>query len=439
MNTVKVDKYTKNTKPINEPPGHQTNSYTGSVKGGVFLLAGTCVGAGMLGLPVATAAAGFYPTLGIFLLTCSIMTFTALVLLEVSLLLKGETNLISMAQATLGILGKHVAWGTSLLFLYSIMAAYTLGGTTILSQILNINIKDKLTGFLLMALVFILPFAVLVYLGTKWVDYVNGKLVLGLFATFIIICMIVVTYHMDTNKNLHLHLFSNPKYLLMSMPLIVTSFGCHLLIPTLKTHLNEDIRKLRLAIIIGNIIPLIIYIIWEYVILSQIPAWGNNGLIHMLHQDGNPGDLLIKALSKNNTTLSLLITLFSLFALSSSFVGVALGLFDFLADGLNINKTIKGKYLLAMLTFLPPIVYAVIYPGGFLLALSYAGIFASILLIIYPALMAWHSRYRNKMENRYQVSGGKVGLGLAILFGGLVILLEICEQFSLLPIPAISD
>lgn len=392
----------------------------------------------MLGLPITTAAAGFCPTLIIFVLTCCIMTFTALLLLEVSLLLKGETNLISMVQITLGKTGKSIAWCTSLLFLYSIIATYTLGGTSILSLILNIGINNNITR-LLMAITFIFPFALLVYIGTKWVDYVNRKLILGLFATFIMICIIVITCRKDIQTQHQLPILKAPKYLLIAMPLIVTSFGCHLLIPTLKTYLNENIRKLRLAIVIGNLIPLTIYIIWEYVILSKIPTYGNHGLVNMLNNDGNPGDLLIKALSKNDSTLSLFITLFSFFALSSSFIGVALGLFDFFSDGLGISKTQGGKCLLILLTFIPPVIYTIIYPSGFLLTLHYAGIFASILLIIYPSLMAWHSRYIAKRKNNYRVGGGRVGLLLAILFGFAVILIEICNKLTLLPIPNILD
>ncbi len=113
---------------------------TGSVVGGALLIAGTCVGAGMLGLPVMTAAAGFYPTMAAFLLVWLFMTCSALAYLEVSLRFPGEVNLISMAAKTLGRGGKIIAWITYVLFLYSLMAAYTAGGTTMLANILDLDI-----------------------------------------------------------------------------------------------------------------------------------------------------------------------------------------------------------------------------------------------------------------------------------------------------------
>ncbi len=430
MNTHNSDKNNHEaTKVVNNQSTEQLTSQVGSLSGGIFLVTGTCIGAGMLGLSIATAAAGFYSSIGAFIIAWIVMTFTALAFLEVSLLLKGETNLISMAQITLGKTGKHIAWITSLLFLYSIMAAYTSGGTTMLSQACSINIKSTVELYL-MSILFILPFTYLVYLGTKWVDYINRSLIFGLSITFILICITISTQHMDISQ----HLYNNAKYLLVSIPLLVTSFGYHFLIPTLKTYLNENVYKLRLAIIIGSLIPLVIYIIWEYIVLSQMETWEHRGLLDILHQNSNPGDLIIEALSHNNTFLSLLVTCFSFFTFSSSFVSVALGLFDLLSDGLGISKTAKGKCILSLLTFAPPVIYTFCYPRGFLLALGYAGVFAAILLIIYPALMAWHSRYIVKMESQYRVSGGKIGLALAILFGILVILMEILKQFSYLPV-----
>jgi tyrosine-specific transport protein len=109
---------------------------------------------------------------------------------------------------------------------------------------------------------------------------------------------------------------------------------------------------------------------------------------------------------------------------------VALGMFDFFADGFHIPKSLKGKLLLAVLTFLPPALVAATYPAAFLIALRYAGIFAAILLIIYPALMVWFGRYHKNTIGAYRVWGGKVMVILAFLFGLGVIGLEILPHLK---------
>jgi len=43
-----------------------SSAWLSAVLGGAFLIAGTCIGAGMLGLPIKTAAGGFFPSAGLF-------------------------------------------------------------------------------------------------------------------------------------------------------------------------------------------------------------------------------------------------------------------------------------------------------------------------------------------------------------------------------------
>ncbi len=62
----------------------QKGSHSGSVLGGVLLVTGCCIGAGMLGLPVMSALTGFYPTLAMFIVGWLFMAVTGLLLLEVN-------------------------------------------------------------------------------------------------------------------------------------------------------------------------------------------------------------------------------------------------------------------------------------------------------------------------------------------------------------------
>jgi tyrosine-specific transport protein len=129
---------------------------------------------------------------------------------------------------------------------------------------------------------------------------------------------------------------------------------------------------------------------------------------------------------------------FALSAILTSFIGVALGLFDFFADGFHIKKNLLGKLGLAFLTFLPPILIA-IYCPQFLKALHYAGLFAAILLVIYPVLMVWWGRYRLNIAAGYRVMGGKPLLVATLIFGLSVIVLEVLDHLKLLPEPFVQE
>jgi len=89
--------------------------------GSILLIVGTSIGAGMLALPIATAQLGFFGSLILLLICWFVMTAGALLLLEVNLWLPQNSNLISMAKATIGPIGQIVAWITYLLLLYYLL------------------------------------------------------------------------------------------------------------------------------------------------------------------------------------------------------------------------------------------------------------------------------------------------------------------------------
>ena len=402
----------------------------GSVAGGVLLIGGTCIGAGMLGLPVMTAAAGFYPTIGAFLLVWFFMTCSALAYLEVSLRLPGDTNLNSIAGHTLGRIPKIIAGVLLVLLLYALVAAYASGGTTLLAHILGYDIKSHL-HLNMMTLLFETLFAIPVYLGTQWLDRLNRLLMIGFIATFITLC----TLAFNVGPAVKFHPVGNSKYLLFTFQLIVTAFGYHNLIPSLKSYLHEDVRKLRITIIVGGLLPLVVYAVWELIILHLIPTWGVGGLVDMLNSGLNPADAITDALANYGEGVLLCQTWFAFFALTTCFMGVGLAIFDFFSDALKVSKQGSGRITLCFLAFAPPTLYTMIHPQGFLLALNYAGLFAAILLIIYPVIMAWSARYVKKLPGKYEMGGGKFLLALTVLFGVFVVVAEIAQQMGAFPIP----
>ena len=56
----------------------------GSVFGGMLLIAGSCIGAGMLALPIITGLGGFFSSIITIIITWAFMTYSGLLLLEVN-------------------------------------------------------------------------------------------------------------------------------------------------------------------------------------------------------------------------------------------------------------------------------------------------------------------------------------------------------------------
>lgn len=407
---------------------------------GVCLVAGTCIGAGMIGIPVKTAAAGFYATILAFLVVWGVMTASALLLLEASLSFTGPVNFISMTARIFGNFGKNIAWLICLLFMYSVMAAYASGGAAIITELWPMPIHDYAA-----TVTFMLPFAIIIYLGTKWVSFFNRLLMLGVIVSFILLCCSLIFVTAGTLQSTDcLSCVFDFKVLLHALPLMVITFGYHEIIPPLKSYLKDEIAPLKAAIFLGSIIPLIIYITWQLVILLLIPASGVDGLNEMLSSNKNPSSSLIDYLFDhyNNKNVLRCFASFSFFALTCSLTGSSWALFDFFADGLSIFRNKKGRVFLSLVTFGPPVIYAIIFPEGFLKALSLAGAFSAIIMIIYPVLMVWkirnnqkHALYSNvdavdDINNiiKYKAPFGKIFMSAIFLFGVLIIVLEIINH-----------
>jgi tyrosine-specific transport protein len=380
----------------------------------------------MLALPVSTGMAGFVPSLFLLIGYWIFMTFTAFLMLEVNLWMDRPTNLVSMAGATLGKGGAAVSWITYLFLLYSLTTAYIAGCDAIIQDLISAT-----TGWILPSWIGTFPlmllFAFFVYKGTRSVDLVNRLLMIGLAISYVMMLIFVAPYVKP-----YLLKQQEFRYLWLGISVVATSFGFHIIIPSLTVYFNRDIRQLKKAIFIGSLIPLVVYILWEFLALGIIPKQGPNSILDGYIQGANGASLLSNLLG--SYTLAMTARFFSLFAIITSFLGVSLSLMDFLEDGLRVGKTRSGRLLLFALTFFPPVLFTLTNPRVFLSALEYAGAFGVVVLLgLLPALMVWRGRYHKSFATTYTAPGGKIALALTIAVSLAVIGVEIAIKTGFAP------
>ncbi len=392
---------------------------SGSVLGGMLLVAGSCIGAGMLALPILTGLAGFFPSLSMLLLSWAFMTFTGLLLIEVNGWFKGQVNLISMAQESLGRKGRLTAWLASLVRFYSLLVAYIVASGSIFSAILY-SFFDFLLPSWAASLFFTLLFGYIVYLGTRPVDLLNRVLMVGLIMTYLGMIALGLT-RIDPQLLLH----STPQHILLSLPVLVVSFGFQNMIPSLTAYMRGELKRVRLAIIGGSLITLLIYLVWSLLVLGVVPIEG----IQESYTKGEEATIALRG-TLGFTWISHFAQGFAFFAVVTSFLAQGLTLTHFLADGFQLPTTQKNLSWLCPLALFPPFFFALYNPQIFFRALSFAGgICAMVLFGILPISMAWIGRYVRKHFSDYRVSGGKPALIFALLFSFLVIGCEIARFF----------
>ncbi|HGJ5876380.1 MAG TPA: tyrosine transporter TyrP [Arsenophonus sp.] len=381
----------------------------------------------MLAMPLAASGVGF-PTMVLMLIGLwALMSYTALLLVEVYRYNPPHLGLDSIAKLYLGIPGKVITSLSMLLLMYALTTAY-IGGAGILianslSSWLGINISIDSAIIL-----FTIIGGTIVGIGTHSVDLINRILFIAKIV-FLIIMLAVMMPHV---KNSNLTTMPIEKGLVLSViPVIFTSFGFHGSIPSLISYMDGNIEKLRRIFIIGSALPLFAYILWQIATLGAIPQ--NIFICILTDQSGLNGLLTTINNIVATSQVNIAVNLFMDLALATSFLGVTLGLFDYLADMFKRKNNAFGRLQSGLLTFIPPLICALFF-SSFVQALTYATVALSILALILPALMVMRVRKLEAHKTHYyRVKGGTLALLIVLICGFAVILIQIAIVIGILP------
>ncbi|GIU21059.1 MULTISPECIES: tryptophan permease [unclassified Shewanella] len=400
-----------------------------SLLGGAMIIAGTAVGAGMFSLPVVGAGMWFGYSLLMMAAVWLCMLVSGLMLLETNLHFEPGASFDTLTKATLGQFWRIVN-GLSIAFvLYILTYAYISGGGSIVNHSfegLGIHLPQSVAG-----LVFAGVLATIVIISTKAVDRITTVMLGGMIITFF---LAVGNLLLDVESVKLLSPDGENKYLpymLAALPFGLVSFGYHGNVPSLVKYYGKDHRTIIKAIVIGTGIALVIYVCWLVATMGNI---SRTGFVGIIEQGGNMG-VLVSALSGVITSdwLTTMLTLFANLAVASSFLGVTLGLFDYLADLFGFDESRSGRLKTATVTFLPPTLLGLLFPNGFLIAIGFAALAATIWAAIVPAMMAYKVRVMYPNSTSYKVPGGNAAIAIVILFGVITAACHLLAMADMLP------
>ncbi|MBD8514119.1 tyrosine transporter [Photobacterium sp. WH24] len=384
--------------------------------GSSLIIAGTALGAGMLAIPMVLAQFGLLWGTLLMLLIWVGTTYAALLLLEASIKSGGGLGMNSIARKTLGKGGQLVTNGLLYALLVCLLMAYIIGAGDLLKKL-----TDSL-GVVLSAtqaqIAFTVVAGVVVAAGTGVIDRLNRLL----FAAMVImLAMTLVTLVPGINPDNLASVGSDNKVaLIKTSSVLFTSFGFMVVIPSLVTYNPEATQKqLRNMVIAGSVIPLFCYLFWLYAAVGNLSPEQLVGFANVSE--------LIAALSVNHGSMQLILSVFTGLALLTSFLGVAMALFDQNADAFRQNRAVTY-----VLTFILPMLGAILAANQFLSVLSYAGIILVFLAIFVPMAMTVKVRkdgdkatVKEGNEAVYQAGGGVMALALSFLFGCFLLMAEL--------------
>ncbi|MFM2587455.1 aromatic amino acid transporter [Vibrio sp. TBV020] len=395
-----------------------------SLLGGACIIASVCVGAGMLGLPSAGAGAWTIWSMLAITLTMLVMTVSGWMLLEA---FKHYDLRVSFNTVTKDMLGEKINMLNNLTVYFVggiLLYAYITSSGLILQDLLDVNSKVAST-------LFVAVFSMFVWHSTRAVDRISVILIV-----FMVLSFVFGVSGLAVNVNVSVLLDTiDPDakyapYAMVMLPVALTSFGYHHSVSSMRAYYGEE-RRAKYAILGGTMIALGLYFLWLVSIFGNLPRESFGDVIE---QGGNV-DALLMALGSviESQNVERAINAFSMAAILSSFIGVGLGVFDFLADFFRFENDKKGRTKTWLVTFVPPLAFSLLFPFGFVIAIGYAGAAATVWACIIPALLVMKSRSKDNGGDGFVAPGGKLMIGLVISFGVLTAVFHFMAMAGVLP------
>ncbi len=338
----------------------------------VSTLTGTIVGAGFLGIPYVVAKSGFVIGLIQIVLIGAVMLIINLYLGEIALRTKKMHHLPGLAKLYLGEKGYGIMFFSMLFGIYSALIAYLIGEGQSLSYLF--------TGGLDYAIYFAIGFWIIlsffVYRGIRALK--KGESV-GVFFVFAVLVLILVLF-VGKIKFGELSGY-NWSYAFLPVGVIMFALLGFSAIPEILRELRRNEKLVRKAIVIGSVLPIIIYILFTLVVV------GFSGT-------ATP-EIATFALGK-------VFVLLGVFTMFTAFFALGMAMRDIYKFDLHYNN--YHSWLLACLV--PLILYLIVYffdLVSFTQVLSIGGIVSGGLSGVLILLMVGKARMFGKRKPEYTV------------------------------------
>ncbi len=379
-----------------------------------LLVAGTCIGAGMIALPMSLAKLGVIPSIIVMLAAWFLTYYPSLVSVELNLHSERGLSLGLLGRKFSGRIAEMVGEISVKLLSYALLAAYIYGASSIIQKLINIEMQAiTVQAILSTAIIVVLLFP------TCIVSKINNIAFAG-FAWLFLLLIAKVVSCIDYS-NVPLVVSPNLGNISSIATIVFTSFGYQVIFHTLRDYCGKDVKLLKRAFFYGSIIPMIVYMLWTCGVLGVI--YKANQEFYELMVDGKieVGDL-VHELSKifKFSGLQVMIWWISIFTILTSVIGVGLGLTE--SYNLAFREKIRSpKLVSAVITVVPAYLISAIMPNAFIKALSVAGAILVVIAILLPS----HLFFKAKIQEPYIRIINKPLLVVCMLLGTAIILVEL--------------
>ncbi len=391
--------------------------------GAIMLVAGTCIGSGMIALPMTLAKIGIIPSILLMLLTWLLMYFSSLITVELNLQAGKGMALGALGRKFSGKIAEAIGTSSFKILSYALVAVYIYAGSSVIQKLLESTTTIKYS-FNSIALIYAVAICLLFLLPIRIIDYINRFLFVGLMVVIAILIMGLAATINWSNLPLFADNYSDISAWQILIPVVFTSFGfqgsCH----SFANYCNMNPKTLKRSLLWGSFIPMMVYIIWNSSSLAVIYNDNPN-----FYQQVNKGEVevgdLIKELSEiaKWQSMQLLVWWITIFAIITSVLGVGLGLYDSVKAMIPIkNPGIIHNFLSSVFTIYPAYLVTILVPNPFIKVLGFAGMILAIIAIMLPIYLFYKAKIT---KINYKILNSRWLMSLTAIIGMVIISSEI--------------
>ena len=278
----------------------------------IATLTGTIIGAGVLAIPYSFMKAGFLTGfLNLIILSAAVL-FLYFYMGEIVLRTNGKMQLTGYANKYLGKNGKRVMAFTMLFGIYGALVAYIIGVGRSLNSLFHFPSLELFGAFIppeiISSILFFIFGITVVYFGLNLIR--KSELLMGAIVMAIILLICLLSFWKIDFSNLSAFNISG---IFLPYGVVLFALAGAVAIPEMEEELVLHRKELKKAILIGALIPIILYFLFALTVV------GNCGK--------STGEIATTCLiGKYGLFMIILGNLFPIFAMSTSFLTLGLGL-----------------------------------------------------------------------------------------------------------------
>lgn len=369
----------------------------------IFLISGTAIGAGLIALPITSVNLGNEILISVIAFMIFIAYQTSIMTIELNEYNTKPCSIVELSRKMSGNSAFFVSLLSFYILSFSLLCVYLSG------------ISDSLTTFLnldhhLIVIMSGITLAVILSLKATLFSKLNSILVaILLIAIITSIVQIHISNSISTNVNL-----INKSEILAFIPIIFTSFGVQNICPYIYNYLDRDKRKIKIAFLIGILIPAIVYISWTSSVFKNIISTDISFFLKLQNHQVEVGEL-IKFLceSTKNEYMEIFLKILTIFAIITSAIGIGLGLLKSLQEVVTISKR-AASVIIGII----PAILVINIQNAFINILSFGGMIATVFVIFVPYYLI-----KMKLHNN------NINYDICMLFGAIVVFCEVSRLF----------